>query len=556
MANALGAGQFAAILAYVSSRRTGSDVRLLVLLDLLSDETRRDRLSVDQLAEAERCVLDFKYWLDEPGVDSMCYWSESHYLIFSVCAYLAGGMFPDRVFTNSGRTGAEQRQLGESRIRSWLDLRFRLGMFEWLSAATYVEVIATLKALITWGERELARRAAMVLDLVLLDVAMHSFEGDFGPPAARATPDARIGTAVALVAGHDQGTVTDPVARIIARPGGYEVPPVLREIIYDEETRSIHSTFGLDPRDIVREVDPTVAAADACLLSWQTGAFTASETVKYSMRGYRHWKLAGNRSLAELKRAARPALLNRHHSGRQLLRRARVVNFRTRHYQLASVQGYRVGEIATAQPWQALLPSGIRVTGLQPAAATGTTDSGFMPAVGQFEHILLALYDTHRTRGLRAESKVLLPLADCDDARLGRTWVAAQSRGSFIGLLSVAPMELVARDQVLQRGPVTGWAVIMGDRSQSTSLNVFANLLKASRLALDGGRLHLRLTEYGRFVLDAEGDLRGPRGRISHPVGRWRNPWVKPFSPPGEVEVTAGTHRLHLDWQAGGREFA
>lgn len=557
MPEALGSGQFAAILAFVSARRTGSDLQLLVLLDLLCDETRRAGLPLQQRADAERCVLDFKYWLDEPGSDNMCYWSEADHLVFSACSYLAGSLFPDAVFTNSGRTGTEQRQLGEARLRAWLGLRFRLGMFEWLSGPTYVAVLAALKVLHEHAEPELATRVAMVLDLVLLDVVMHSFEGDFAAAGAHAVDDARIAAAVALAADLPPPAETDLVARIICRADKYRPPEVLQKIAYDEQTHSIFSTFSMDAGDIVREIDPAVSPVDACLLAWQLGAFATPATLRYSLRGYRHWRLAGNRSLARLKQMSRPTkrLRYRVEDDREVLARARVASFRTRHYQLSSVQGYRVGELTTARPWRAVLPGGIRVTGIQPAGMTGKTDSGFMPAVGQSEHVLLALYDTHRGRGLRPESKVVLPLADCDEVRLGRTWAAAQVRGSFIGLLSVTPMELVARDELLQRGPVTGWAVVMGDRSQSTSLGVFAGLLKRSRLVLDDGRLHLRLAESGRYVLDRDGGLKGPAGRVSHPVGRYRNPWVKPFLPPTEVEVTADPHWLRLDWQTGVREF-
>ncbi len=557
MPDTLGPGQFAAILAYVSSRRTGSDLQLLILLDVLADETRRNDQPAQQLADAERCVLEFKYWLDEPGADSMCYWSESHYLVFNVCAFLAGKLYPDEVFANSGRLGTDLLKCGEARIRAWLDLRFRLGMFEWLSPTTYVEVLAALKILHERADGDLAQRAAMVLDLVLLDVVMHSFEGDFGPAAARAVEDPRIAAALALAADLEMPATSDAAARTIVRPGKYHPPPVLRDIAYDERTSSIFSTFSLDPRDIGREVDPVLAPGDACLLAWQLGAFTGPDIVKYSVRGYRQWKLSSNRGLSQLKRVSSPArlLLQRSDDERQRLQRARVVNFRTRHYQVSSVQGYRVGEMATARPWQAVLPSGIRVRGMHPVDAVGTTDSGFMPAVGQSEHVLMVLYDTHRGRGLRPESKVLLPLADCDDVRIGRTWVAAQARGSFIGLLSITPMELVARDELLQRGPVTGWAVIMGDRSQSSSLHVFADLVKASRLVLDGGRLHLRMAKSGQYVLDADGDMNGPQGLVVHPGGRYRNPWVTPFSPPGVVQVRAGSRWLRLDWQTGHREF-
>ena len=46
----------------------------------------------------EHALLNFKFWLDEPGLDAMCYFTENHQILFQVAAYLTGQLWPDAVF--------------------------------------------------------------------------------------------------------------------------------------------------------------------------------------------------------------------------------------------------------------------------------------------------------------------------------------------------------------------------------------------------------------------------------------------------------------------------
>lgn len=552
MAAATDPGRLPGTLAFVAARRSGSDLRLLTLLDEMWKDPSAFA-ACDRAGDVRRTILGFKYWLDEPGTDSVRYWSESHALCFSTCAYLAGLYYPGDVFANSGLTGTELAARAERRIRAWLAQRYRLGMSEWLCAETMVEVLACLTVLIDRAPDEnLATRCKMVADLVMLDLAMYSFEGDFAAAAARVTRDPGTRQVLAKLRATPRNEATDPLVDIIVREGKYDLPPVLQRIAYEQEHSVTWSTFGLNPGDVGRETshDPD----DACVLAWQIGAYTSPETVKWSTKGLRKWGLSGNRHLNPVKRHTSPLSRFRHFDEPELLPRARVTSLRNRHFQLSSVQSYRVGSIAQARPWQAVLPGGIHVTSIHPASATGPRDSGLMPAVGQSERILLTMYDT-RHHDVRQESKVLLPFSRCDETRLGRTWMAAQSRGTFLGILSVAPMELVARDEVVQRGPVTGWAIIMGDRSQVTSLSDFVRTLKESRLILDKDSLHLHLAEGGHYAVDNQGLLTNPRGRVIHPAGRYQNPWVQPFTVFGRLDIEHRGHSLHLDWNAGTRTW-
>ena len=59
-------------------------------------------------SRARQTALNFKYFPDEPGIDSLCTWTENHYILFTSAAYLAGQLYPDEVFTNSGETGKQK----------------------------------------------------------------------------------------------------------------------------------------------------------------------------------------------------------------------------------------------------------------------------------------------------------------------------------------------------------------------------------------------------------------------------------------------------------------
>ncbi len=55
----------------------------------------------------EETMLNYRYWIDEPGDDVMWFFSENHALLFHICQYLAGEYLPDQVFPGSGCRGRE-----------------------------------------------------------------------------------------------------------------------------------------------------------------------------------------------------------------------------------------------------------------------------------------------------------------------------------------------------------------------------------------------------------------------------------------------------------------
>lgn len=84
-------------------------------------------------------ILNFRYWIDEPGNDVMWYFSENHALLFHIAQYLAGYFYPDEIFKVSKRTGIQQYKIGRQRLLSWFEIFSKYGYAEW-NSATYIPV--------------------------------------------------------------------------------------------------------------------------------------------------------------------------------------------------------------------------------------------------------------------------------------------------------------------------------------------------------------------------------------------------------------------------------
>ena len=195
-------------------------------------------LTKELLVRAKRTVLNFKYFPDEPGIDSLCTWTENHYILYTSAAYLAGQMYPDEVFSNSGETGKQKVEVNRIRILRWLDLRFRTGFSEWLSHVYYDEDLVALLSLYDFAdEEEIRRKSEMVIDLILLDMALNSFKGVFGSTHGRSyentkkwasnegtTDTSKFLFGMGIFSGFDN------MSAVAFALSGYRVPRVIEEI--------------------------------------------------------------------------------------------------------------------------------------------------------------------------------------------------------------------------------------------------------------------------------------------------------------------------------------
>lgn len=167
----------------VNARLYSADHRALLLLKCMMSSELPAHL-YDQAAEA---ILGFRYSMLESGSDSMTLWTESHQVTAAVAEYLAGQLYPTRIFSNDGRSGARHQRAAQAQLTIWLSDRFRFGFSEWLSSTYYAYDLAALALLVDHAADEaLVERATMVMDIALLDLALHSFNGRVVPSMGRA----------------------------------------------------------------------------------------------------------------------------------------------------------------------------------------------------------------------------------------------------------------------------------------------------------------------------------------------------------------------------------
>lgn len=132
----------------------------------------------------------------------MTYWSENHRLLFATAEYLAGQFWPDEMFISQRNqrkegpngtprrgdmTGKQHMIHARVRVLRWLNERLRLGFAEWNAPGYYVEDVLPLLNLVDFAvDPEIRTRAAMVMDLLVFDLALHSQSGAFAGSAGRA----------------------------------------------------------------------------------------------------------------------------------------------------------------------------------------------------------------------------------------------------------------------------------------------------------------------------------------------------------------------------------
>lgn len=558
---------------FVDTRRDCSDFRVLALLALelagaVPDEAQE---------LVTRTLVGFKYWMSEPGDDAMCFWSENHQLLFATCEYLAGATHPDQTFSNDRRLGSAHRDGARERLLRWLDLRFRFGFSEWLSPVYYEEDVAALTLLVDHApDEDLAARATVVLDLLLLDCALHRFDGHLVASSGRLYEEQKKHPATAeLRTVLDHAFTDEPVSADWNRLGmlfclrrRYEVPETIRAIAREPGPRTVRTGHGLEIAQaaaLYGSDDPETTGS----LLWSMEAFVNPGAVRATMRAYDTWGMRTNpflSGLAALEWVPAPLLstgvrLVRPVVAGTALERAQVTTTRSDSYVLSAAQHYRPGEFGDQQHlWQVVLPGGVPIFATHPGGPlvddatrqktpSSWVGNGVNPDVGSVGPVLLAVYDTRGRRGFGEASRVrgshlYVPFAELDETAEGSHWLAARRGEGLVGVLATSPLLPESDTARRQHGSVTGWVVICAELDDHGSLDAFCGWLARCSVELSGSRL---------TASTPDGLYRVHRGRTYHdgrvvpvPGSRFDTPWISAPYDADALEVSAGGGTLRL----------
>ncbi len=165
----------------VKQRYNDSDILLVGLLGILYRYQHNPKFPDNLKQPIEDCILDFKYWLADPGEDALDFAAESHTILFHTCEILAGQLYPDRIFSTSSKSGAWHSERGGQLALDWMRQRGSNGFNDWDSNCDYEQVILALSYLTSLAKIDaIYELAAVLLDKIIFTLAVNSFKGAFG----------------------------------------------------------------------------------------------------------------------------------------------------------------------------------------------------------------------------------------------------------------------------------------------------------------------------------------------------------------------------------------
>lgn len=171
---------------FMNNRYDCADFYSVGLLALLYWYGDHPALRPDDKKQIEEAFRHFKFWIDEPGIDAMCYFTENHQILFHVTAYLAGQRWGEWVFSNSGLTGQQQKMRAQPRIENWILRRLQGSFSEWDSNAYMTLDAFAMLALVEFAESARLREMAQtLLHKIFFMIAVQSFRGAHGSTHGR-----------------------------------------------------------------------------------------------------------------------------------------------------------------------------------------------------------------------------------------------------------------------------------------------------------------------------------------------------------------------------------
>ncbi len=588
-------GILLAALDYINLRKDCSDFVMLGIIRLLFQLKEKPLCSADLINKSEQTILDFKYWPDEPGIDSMCYWTENHQIMFSVNEYLAGQYFPDKTFTNSGMTGEEKKAKASPRIHKWLELRFKTGFSEWLSHIYFDEDLTALINLIDFCDDEvLVKKAQIVTDTLLFDIAVNSYYGQFVSTHGRSytkeklssLKESTIDTAkllfgMGVFAGEDNMS-----AVTLALSKRYRLPKVIFNVANDTQRRELlnKQRVAINIAEAAKwGLNRKTVDDGMILLSYQ--AYVHPKMINTMIKildSYRWWE---NQFFPEFKALKRFMKIGRYFGltrlvatlferdlGRNTVEEANLYTYRTPHYMLSSAQDYKKGMGADQHHiWQATLDVEAICFTTHPGGYGDTAPngywqgSGFLPRVAQHKNVSIILYKLPKIGGLLVP-KVLpfthawFPGDKFDEVIEKNGWIFGRKDFGYIALYAGPryrrQKEGEFRDkEIIIDGRKSAWICELGSEPESGSFEQFIETVSSADIRVNGLNVDYSSPSLGRLQFSWKGDLKqdgSPVHLASYP--RYDNPYCKAEFPPESIEIAAMGNKVTLDLERNTRD--
>lgn len=510
-------------LDYVRGEYDCSDFRLVNLIRILYEfEECIPEATMDELEEV---LFNFRYWWNEPGENSMCYWSENHQILFASAEYLVGQKYPDTLFPKSGLTGRQHMDKARERALDWLKMRWDYGFIEYYSSVYYKEDIAALMNLIDLAEdEELVRKSQIIMDLLFYDVASQSMGCMFSSVSGRAYQRNRMGREAAEFSGltnylwGDREEIGPHMMYGMMHSKKYQLPPVLKEIALDTSTVILRQSNGLDLSELKAE---GYYGSDnrSMMMQWGMESFTNPEVVRNSLAHIRNCNMFTNHSLRDFK-ILNYKLLHWLHLEPTLIRiinpqsngvsiqKGNTYTYRCPDYSMYTVQDHQVGDYADQQHVFGMnINNDFSIFHNHPAQEKDVERQspnywvgyGHFPHSVQDKNVNLSIYNLPKKKGMMESAlldytRAYFPSADFDTTIIEGTYAFGKLGDTYLAFIGSSEFKWrdAARDDLVQDGKQSAWITEAGSRSEDLSFEVFVNRIRNNKVHFDPTSLSLK----------------------------------------------------------------
>ncbi len=595
---AIDEGEVRKSIATLNERRDGGDFVANALLRLLAHEGPEVSPALRQ--EMEAALLGFKYWVDEPGgKDLLSMWSENHQINYHAAQYLAGERFTERTFTNAKQPGKWHADAGRRRVLRWIDIKAKTGFTEWDSNNCYINTMAALLNVAELAkDPEVARRAAMIVDVMFFDIAADSFRGSYGTAHGRTYPRA-------ITAGGATEDTTG-LARIAWGMGAIGKPDNVAAVYLATAqryrvARTIEAAAQAMPEELVNKERQSLRIADGprfgLSFDHPDGFFLLSGGGKFSTASYieRSFKVIDKVNVHRYGLVMRPyaeALLGTYRElgktgkpvpdlDNQNLERVDKITYRTPDYQLSTVQDYRKGRPGAQQHiWQATLGPATQVFTINPGGSPKYWQ-GRLPRNGQHKNVLVSIYDVpaERPPGPKtifppdAKGDAVPSPAPSEEPLVPRTlavfrrsafdevvqkgnWTFGRRGSGYVALYSQVPPtwsnEVLGGEGLIAEGRQNLFVTHLGREKVDGPFAAFVARVSEAKIAATPSSVVYAAPGLGEVRFAWDGPLR-VAGKVI-PIteyARFDNPFTRTPWGQGRYVISHAGHRLVMDFDKG-----
>jgi hypothetical protein len=438
------------VIANINHRHAGCVADVIGLVGVLFRFSRKKEMPKELKREIETCILNFKYWQDEPGEDIMDFESESQQILFHTAELLAGQLYPEGLFTNSNQSGQWHRKKGERLAKDWLNAHAAYGWQDWDANTGFAEEIASLSYLVDLAvSGTINELASILMDKMFFTLAINSYQGSFGSTHGQSDTASILSSRLEATSG---------LSRLMWGMGNYN------EFVMG--TVSLACMKNYDFPDLLKSI-----------ATRKPDAF---------------WDRERHGSAPE-KGASTPAC------------EVNKVTFKTSHYMLSSAQVYHPGEKGSAQHiWQATLGPDAIVFTNHPASFSHDDahrpnfwrGNASLPSVAQWGDVLVAQYQLPEDDWL-GFTHAYFPIKAFDEYHLEGHWAFARKGKGYLALYTSCGYKPVNQGQSAYRelrsyGKENTWVCQMGQELLDGSFEDFQKKVLALDVVIEGSvvRLH------------------------------------------------------------------